>query len=256
MMQRIAGLMIPLFSLRTADDLGRGEINGLVPMADFALATGHRMLQLLPIDETAPGETSPYSAMSVLAIDPLYISLRCLDGRGATGLNVADHTTGIDAPVLDTSGVDAARANAGDRTAGGINAGDLSGAGNLGGGYVNIDESDGSGIDVARIKRTDGAHVDTDDGGGDVANLYAASLSVSGIDAADLDAARVKVGPGDPPDHLKLYAEKVKLLRKSFDSFVAKASASERSAFDEFQQRNHQWLRDYTLFRALKERFG
>jgi 4-alpha-glucanotransferase len=155
MLQRIAGLMIPLFSLRTADDLGRGEIRGLVPMADFALATGHRMLQLLPIDETAPGETSPYSAMSVLAIDPLYISLRGLDG----------------------------------------------------------------------------------------------------ISAADLDAAPVKVGRGDPPDHLKLNAEKVKLLRKSFDCFVAKASASERSAFDEFQQRNHQWLHDYTLFRALKERF-
>src|SRR5580692_1571066 len=102
MLKRIAGLMIPLFSLRTADDLGRGEIGGLVPMADFALATGHRMLQLLPIDETAPGETSPYSAMSVLAIDPLYISLR--------GLDVAD-VNAIDRP--------------GDRAAGGIDVTDV-----------------------------------------------------------------------------------------------------------------------------------
>ncbi len=73
MLKRIAGVLIPLFSLRTTEDFGRGEIRALVPMADFALAMGHRMIQLLPIDETAPGETSPYSAMSVLAIDPRYI---------------------------------------------------------------------------------------------------------------------------------------------------------------------------------------
>src|ERR1700687_4948628 len=89
MLQRIAGLLIPLFSLRTTDDLGRGEIRGLIPMADFALATGHRMIQLLPIDETAPGETSPYGAMSVLAIDPLYISVRGLDGIGAADIEAA-----------------------------------------------------------------------------------------------------------------------------------------------------------------------
>jgi 4-alpha-glucanotransferase len=204
MPQRIAGLMIPLFSLRTADDLGRGEILGLVPMADFALATGHRMLQLLPIDETAPGETSPYSAMSVLAIDPLYISLRGLDG------------------------IDAA---------------------DLGGG--DIANPDPAGIDAASINRTAGG----DGANPDAAGFSVSGINASGIDAADLDVARVRVGAGDPPDHLKLHAEKMKLLRKSFDRFVGKASVSERSAFDEFQQRNHQWLRDYTLFRALKERF-
>jgi 4-alpha-glucanotransferase len=218
MMQRLAGLMIPLFSLRTADDLGRGEIGGLVPMADFALATGHRMLQLLPTDETAPGETSPYSAMSVLAIDPLYISLRGLGGSGDTDFNVADRGAGgID--VADVSAVD----RTGDRSAGGIDAADL---------------------DTIRITSGDRA--------------------AGGIDAADLDAARVRVGwgdptdnvgPGDQPDHLKLQAEKMKLLRKLFDRCVANASTSERSAFDDFQHRNDHWLRDYTLFRALKERF-
>ena len=47
------------------------------------------MIQLLPIDETAPGETSPYSAMSVLAIDPLYISTRGLFGIDAADLDAA-----------------------------------------------------------------------------------------------------------------------------------------------------------------------
>lgn len=89
MLQRVAGVLIPLFSLRTTDDLGRGEIRGLIPMADFALAMGHRMIQLLPIDETAPDETSPYSAMSVLAIDPRYISARGLDGISACDIDAA-----------------------------------------------------------------------------------------------------------------------------------------------------------------------
>jgi 4-alpha-glucanotransferase len=78
--QRCAGVLIPLFSLRTANDLGRGEIGGLGPMADFGLAMGHRLIQLLPIDEVAPDETSPYSALSVFAIDPMYISVRSLPG--------------------------------------------------------------------------------------------------------------------------------------------------------------------------------
>jgi 4-alpha-glucanotransferase len=75
MMARCAGILIPLFSIRSKEDFGRGEFAGLLPMSRMALAMGHRLLQLLPIDEVAPGETSPYSALSVLAIDPLYLSL-------------------------------------------------------------------------------------------------------------------------------------------------------------------------------------
>src|SRR5215472_1777588 len=82
MLTRSAGILIPLFSLRTRDDLGRGEILDLAPMIDFALSMGHRVIQLLPLDETGPEELSPYSAMSVMAIDPMYISIRGLPGVG------------------------------------------------------------------------------------------------------------------------------------------------------------------------------
>src|SRR5579875_838035 len=78
MIGRCAGVLIPLFSVRSVHDFGRGEFGGLIPMADMALAMGHRLLQLLPIDEVAPGETSPYSALSVFALDPIYLSLRLL----------------------------------------------------------------------------------------------------------------------------------------------------------------------------------
>jgi 4-alpha-glucanotransferase len=156
MMQRIAGVLVPLFSLRTTKDLGRGEIRGLIPMADFALAMGHRMIQVLPIDETARGEASPYSAMSVMAIDPLYISVRGLEG----------------------------------------------------------------------------------------------------IDEADIASAQAFAGPGDPPDAVKLKAARMNLLGKSERYFAAEASPDERCAFEEFEDRNREWLHDYALFRALKEKFG
>jgi 4-alpha-glucanotransferase len=80
MIARCAGILIPLFSIRSREDFGRGEFGGLLPMAHMALAMGHRLLQLLPIDEVAPGETSPYSALSVFALDPIYLSLTRLPG--------------------------------------------------------------------------------------------------------------------------------------------------------------------------------
>src|SRR5208337_514882 len=77
---RAAGVLIPLFSLRTGDNLGRGEIRDLISFLDFALAMRHRIVQLLPLGETSPGEASPYNALSVFAIEPLYISLNAVDG--------------------------------------------------------------------------------------------------------------------------------------------------------------------------------
>jgi 4-alpha-glucanotransferase len=94
MSSRSAGIMVPLFSLRTRNDVGRGDILDLEPMIDFAIATGHRVIQLLPLDETAPDELSPYSAMSVMAIDPMYISIRGLGGVGRVVTGRARTTVG------------------------------------------------------------------------------------------------------------------------------------------------------------------
>src|SRR5581483_3863029 len=82
MVPRVAGVLIPLFSLRTHHDLGRGEILDLAPMVDFAREMGLGLIQLLPLDEGAPGEASPYSAMSVFAVDPVYLSASGLRGIG------------------------------------------------------------------------------------------------------------------------------------------------------------------------------
>lgn len=94
MLTRSAGILIPLFSIRTRASLGRGEILDLAPMMDFALSVGHRVVQLLPLDETGPDDLSPYSAMSVMAIDPMYISVGGLAGVGRVVLRRARAAVG------------------------------------------------------------------------------------------------------------------------------------------------------------------
>ena len=95
MLTRSAGILIPLFSIRTRNSLGRGEIPDLAPMMDFALSMGHRVIQLLPLDETGPDDLSPYSAMSVMAIDPMYLSVGGLAGVGRVVLRRARAAVGM-----------------------------------------------------------------------------------------------------------------------------------------------------------------
>jgi 4-alpha-glucanotransferase len=72
---RLAGLLVPLFSIPSTRSWGIGEIGDIEPMAAWMKDAGLRVLQLLPINEMAPGQTSPYSAISAMAIDPIFISL-------------------------------------------------------------------------------------------------------------------------------------------------------------------------------------
>lgn len=72
--QRLAGLTIPLFSLRTDHSMGIGEIPDLAAAGPLGLRAGLRLIQLLPIGELSGGETSPYGALSAFGIDPIYIA--------------------------------------------------------------------------------------------------------------------------------------------------------------------------------------
>jgi len=78
--ERCAGFAVPLFSLRSRRDAGVGEILDLGPLVRWGASFGQRIVQLLPINETAPGEASPYNALSAFAIDPLYISVHAVRG--------------------------------------------------------------------------------------------------------------------------------------------------------------------------------
>jgi len=73
--RRQSGLLIPLFSCPSASSWGIGDIGDLPPLTKWLSGGGQRILQLLPINEMAPGQQSPYSAISSMAIDPIYIRL-------------------------------------------------------------------------------------------------------------------------------------------------------------------------------------
>jgi 4-alpha-glucanotransferase len=72
---RHAGVLIPLFSIPSGRSWGIGEIGDIARFASWLRGAGHDFIQLLPVTEIAADETSPYSAMTAMAIDPIYISL-------------------------------------------------------------------------------------------------------------------------------------------------------------------------------------
>lgn len=85
MSSRTAGVLIPLFSMPSSASWGIGEIGDVAHVARWLGAAGLRALQLLPINEIAPGDTSPYSALSAMATDPQFISLGRLEDFHALG---------------------------------------------------------------------------------------------------------------------------------------------------------------------------
>src|SRR5213594_3750333 len=72
--KRIAGVLTPLFALRSEDDLGIGDVAVLREFIDWISQTGFKLVQLLPINETG-GDNSPYNAISAMAIEPTTLHL-------------------------------------------------------------------------------------------------------------------------------------------------------------------------------------
>jgi 4-alpha-glucanotransferase len=72
---RHAGVILPLFSIPTRRSWGIGEIADLPVVARWLAAAGLDFVQLLPVNEMQPGQTSPYSALSAMAIDPIFIAV-------------------------------------------------------------------------------------------------------------------------------------------------------------------------------------
>jgi 4-alpha-glucanotransferase len=82
---RQAGVLIPLFSIRTPSGWGLGEIPDLLPFARWAVRAGFTIVQVLPVTEASRGEASPYGALSAFAIDPVYLALDHVEDLAAAG---------------------------------------------------------------------------------------------------------------------------------------------------------------------------
>lgn len=77
--------MIPLFSLASSDSWGIGEYRDLAAFAGWARAAGQSFIQILPITELPEAETSPYSALTAMAIDPIFIAVPAVPDFAALG---------------------------------------------------------------------------------------------------------------------------------------------------------------------------
>ena len=72
--KKIAGVLAPLFGLRSENDLGIGDVAVLREFIDWAAEIGFKLVQLLPINEMGH-DNSPYNAISAIAIEPTTLHL-------------------------------------------------------------------------------------------------------------------------------------------------------------------------------------
>lgn len=82
---RNSGLLVPLFSLWSRRGWGIGEIGDIPAAARWMRSAGQTLLQLLPINEMPPSDTSPYSALSAMAIDPVFLTMAHVEDFAAAG---------------------------------------------------------------------------------------------------------------------------------------------------------------------------
>src|SRR5690349_5028216 len=75
---RLSGILLPLFSLRSRTDFGIGDFGGVDGLFQWMTAAQQRMLMLLPLLPTAPGNPSPYATRSAFGLNPLFIHLDAL----------------------------------------------------------------------------------------------------------------------------------------------------------------------------------
>ena len=79
---KAAGVVIPVFSLRSEGSCGVGDFGDLKAMADWASLTTMRVIQILPIYDTTIHKTwldsYPYNSISIYALHPQYMDLRQL----------------------------------------------------------------------------------------------------------------------------------------------------------------------------------
>jgi len=67
--QKIGGILTPLSAIRGRHDIGIGDTESLVELAEWASRKGFRLIQILPVNETS-NDNSPYNLISSIAYEP------------------------------------------------------------------------------------------------------------------------------------------------------------------------------------------
>ena len=77
-----AGVVIPVFSLRSEGSCGVGDFGDLKRLTDWVALTGMRVIQVLPVYDTTIHrswlDSYPYNSISIYALHPQYMDLRQL----------------------------------------------------------------------------------------------------------------------------------------------------------------------------------
>lgn len=86
---KAAGVAVPVFSLRSEQSFGVGDFGDLKKMIDWAVLTGQKVVQILPINDTTITHTwtdsYPYNSISIYAFHPMYIDLNQLEALEDAG---------------------------------------------------------------------------------------------------------------------------------------------------------------------------
>ena len=89
MRRRQSGISVPLFAIASSRSWGIGEFADLPMFAHWLQEAGQSIVQILPINEMPPIETSPYSAMTAMALDPIYITMAGVTDFAGLGAELA-----------------------------------------------------------------------------------------------------------------------------------------------------------------------
>ena len=79
---KLAGIVVPVFSLRSKKSWGVGDFGDLRKMIIWAHSVGLNVLQVLPVNDTTRSggweESYPYNSISIFALHPMYADLNVL----------------------------------------------------------------------------------------------------------------------------------------------------------------------------------
>lgn len=94
-MNYYSGVSVPVFSLRSEDSCGIGEFLDLKKLADWCLVTGLKLIQILPVNDTATdgswSDSYPYKSISTKALHPIYLNVEKVGNLNDAGDRLRFH---------------------------------------------------------------------------------------------------------------------------------------------------------------------
>ena len=92
---RVAGVVVPVFSLRSDTSYGVGDFGDLRRMVDWAVLTGMKVIQILPVNDTTTShgwsDSYPYNIVSAFALHPHYLDLEAFGSLKSKSKMTAYH---------------------------------------------------------------------------------------------------------------------------------------------------------------------